>query len=92
MTSTALAKGRRREAMRRMGEAFMPGPAPGPGPVSETRTETESTRAARARQRRKIRRNEEAQLRRCPSWAFHRAPCRIRTDDLRITSALLWPD
>lgn len=23
---------------------------------------------------------------------FHRAPCRIRTDDLRITSALLWPD
>ncbi|WP_371593188.1 tyrosine-type recombinase/integrase [Streptomyces virginiae] len=40
-----------REAMRRMGEAFMPGP----DPVSETRTETESTRAARARQRRKIR-------------------------------------
>ncbi|THA55742.1 tyrosine-type recombinase/integrase [Streptomyces sp. A1136] len=52
-----------REAMRRMGEAFMPAPAtrsapapgPGPGPVSETRTETENTRAARARRRRKIR-------------------------------------
>lgn len=52
-----------REAMRRMGEAFMPAPAPGParapapgpGPLSETRTETESTRAARARRRRKIR-------------------------------------
>lgn len=40
-----------REAMRRMGEAFMPGP----NPVYETRTETESTRTARARRRRKIR-------------------------------------
>lgn len=40
-----------REAMRRMGEAFMPGPNPG----CETRTETPSTRAARARRRRKIR-------------------------------------
>lgn len=40
-----------REAMRRMGEAFMPGP----DPVSETTTETENTRAARARRRRKIR-------------------------------------
>ncbi|WP_415957487.1 tyrosine-type recombinase/integrase [Streptomyces sp. 021-4] len=48
-----------KDAMRRMGELFVPAaPAPAPGPESgptETTTETTSTRAARSRRRRRIR-------------------------------------
>ncbi|MCG7525062.1 tyrosine-type recombinase/integrase [Streptomyces sp. OfavH-34-F] len=48
-----------KDAMRRMGEFFVPAPpAPDPGPESgltETRTETPDTRAARARRRRRVR-------------------------------------
>ncbi|ATL29388.1 tyrosine-type recombinase/integrase [Streptomyces formicae] len=48
-----------KDAMRRMGEFFVPGPQdPDPAPVhgsTETRTETPETRAARSRRRRRIR-------------------------------------
>lgn len=42
-----------KDAMRRMGDAFLPRPEP--TPATETRTETEDRRAARARLRRRIR-------------------------------------
>jgi integrase len=42
-----------KDAMRRMGEFFVPSPPPAPNPgPTETRTETADTRAARARRRR----------------------------------------
>ncbi|GAQ64155.1 hypothetical protein SsS58_04548 [Streptomyces scabiei] len=44
-----------KDAMRRMGDTFMPGPPPAPEPASETTTETADSRAARARRRRRIR-------------------------------------
>ncbi|MEU1197425.1 tyrosine-type recombinase/integrase [Streptomyces sp. NPDC005813] len=44
-----------KDAMRRMGDAFLPGPDPAPSPATETRTETGDSRAARARARRRIR-------------------------------------
>jgi hypothetical protein len=51
-------KGRSRlsqDAMRRMGDTFMPSPAPAPEPPTETGTETTDRRAARAQRRRRIR-------------------------------------
>ncbi|MFD9119946.1 site-specific integrase [Streptomyces bottropensis] len=44
-----------KDAMRRMGDTFMPGPPPAPEPASETTTETADSRAARARRRRRVR-------------------------------------
>ncbi len=44
-----------KDAMRRMGNAFLPAPQPAPGPSTETGTETEDRRAARSRRRRRIR-------------------------------------
>jgi site-specific recombinase XerD len=44
-----------KDAMRRMGDAFLPAPEPAPEPTTETRTETGDRRAARARARRRIR-------------------------------------
>lgn len=41
-----------KDAMRRMGDAFLPAPQPAPKPPTETRTETADRRAARARRRR----------------------------------------
>lgn len=43
-----------KDAMRRMGDAFLPAPATAPEPATETRTETGDRRAARARRRRRI--------------------------------------
>ncbi|MFJ5836745.1 tyrosine-type recombinase/integrase [Streptomyces shenzhenensis] len=47
-----------KDAMRRMGDHFMPRPAgadPTPEPATETRTETVDSRAARAKRRRRVR-------------------------------------
>ena len=63
-----------KDAMRCMGDHFMPASEP----ATETTTETSD-------------RNEKAQLRHCLGWASERAAFGIRTRDLRITSALLWP-
>ncbi|MEV6480970.1 tyrosine-type recombinase/integrase [Streptomyces sp. NPDC051576] len=43
------------DAMRRMGDTFMPGSATAPEPPTETGTETRDRRAARSRARRRIR-------------------------------------
>ncbi|MGW0838372.1 tyrosine-type recombinase/integrase [Streptomyces prunicolor] len=43
------------DAMRRMGDTFMPAPEPAPEPPTETRTETRDRRAARAQRRRRVR-------------------------------------
>ncbi|MFI6466896.1 tyrosine-type recombinase/integrase [Streptomyces sp. NPDC050538] len=44
-----------KDAMRRMGDHFMPASEPAPEPPTETRTETVDRRAARAQRRRRIR-------------------------------------
>ncbi|MDX3749548.1 tyrosine-type recombinase/integrase [Streptomyces sp. AK08-02] len=44
-----------KDAMRRMGDHFMPAPEPAPEPTTETRTETTDRKAARAQRRRRIR-------------------------------------
>lgn len=44
-----------KDAMRRIGDTFLPAPSQAPGPATETRTETGDRRAARARARRRIR-------------------------------------
>ncbi|GAA3777712.1 hypothetical protein GCM10023083_12860 [Streptomyces phyllanthi] len=47
-----------KDAMRRMGEFFVPPPSPPSAPIpgpTETRSETTDTRAARAQRRRRIR-------------------------------------
>lgn len=44
-----------KDAMRRMGDHFMPAPEPAPEPTSETTTETRDRRAARAQRRRRVR-------------------------------------
>ncbi|WP_405973344.1 tyrosine-type recombinase/integrase [Streptomyces sp. NBC_00988] len=44
-----------KDAMRRMGDHFMPASEPAPEPATETRTETVDRRAARAQRRRRIR-------------------------------------
>lgn len=44
-----------KDAMRRMGDAFLPAPEEVPRPATETRTETGDRRAARSRARRRIR-------------------------------------
>lgn len=44
-----------KDAMRRMGDAFLPAPEQAPRPATETRTETGDRRAARVRARRRIR-------------------------------------
>ncbi len=44
-----------KDAMRRMGDTFLPAPEPAPEPPTETGTETRDRRAARAQRRRRIR-------------------------------------
>lgn len=80
-----------KDAMRRMGDTFLPAPAPTSEPATETGIETGGRRAARARRRRRIRQKQKPQVTASESWGFHRAAFGIRTRDLRITSALLWP-
>ncbi|NEC84971.1 tyrosine-type recombinase/integrase [Streptomyces sp. SID12501] len=43
-----------KDAMRRMGDHFMPAPEPAPEPLTETTTETRDRRAARAQRRRRV--------------------------------------
>jgi hypothetical protein len=77
------------QVLRRARHHFMGGPDGGPTPqVARARPMTivPDTRAARARRRQRIRRHGKAQVRHTSDLGFGRAPCRIRTDDLRITS------
>ncbi|GDY84130.1 hypothetical protein SAVCW2_33290 [Streptomyces avermitilis] len=76
-----------KDAMRRIGDVFLPEPEP----TTETRTETLDSKAARARRRRRVRQKQKPQITASEFWGFHRAAFGIRTRDLRITSALLWP-
>lgn len=47
-----------KDAMRRMGDTFLPAPQLAPEPATETRTETGDRRAARSRARRRIRQKQ----------------------------------
>lgn len=89
--------GERVEAPRPPGEGSGLAPAPeqnrntGPAPRRRSRTINDHDQRQCVHLRTVRRPTHRTVPRTACDQVFHRAPCRSRTDDLRITSALLWP-